>query len=272
MSGRGRADDYDVLVDWDKRLRREGPFFRTLFERHGVRSVADVGAGSGRHAALFASWGLEVWAIDPSDEMLERAREHAKREGVDVRVIRGAFGEVSAVLDGPVDAVTCTGNALPHVDGIEGLRGALGDFHRALRPDGLLVLHLLNHHRILSKGVRTVPAVFRETDDGDAFYLRVMDADRAASRLYFDFVTLVRGTRARESLTPEAWAASVAEDQTGGWRLSCRRSVHALLPYDTLLRELDSAGFRDVELFGAHDFTPLRPEEDESVIVVAVRA
>ena len=52
------AADYDEFVNWDKRLANEGPFFRDLFEREGVSRVIDVGAGSARHAILFATWGL----------------------------------------------------------------------------------------------------------------------------------------------------------------------------------------------------------------------
>lgn len=268
----GRAGDYDVLVDWGRRLQREGLFFRTLFERAGVRSVADVGAGSGRHAALFALWGLEVWAIDPSEEMLEHAREHVSNLGVAVHIVRGAFGDIAALVGTPVDAITCTGNALPHVEGVEDLKRAIADFRGALRAGGLLILHLLNHHRIVATGVRTIPPVFRETDDGEAFFLRVMDVDATAGRLYFDFVTLLRDPEVRGALTPEAWSRSLGSDSSGGWRVSCRRSVHTLLPYDLLVSELEAAGFRDVELYGAHDFSAFRPEQDESVIVVAISA
>lgn len=271
MADARRSTDYDVLVDWEKRLAREGPFFRALFERHGVRSVADVGAGSGRHAILFDSWGLEVWAIDPSEEMLEQARANAERFGADVRIVRGAFGEVSALLPAPVDAVTCTGNALPHVEGVDGLRQALADFHRSLRPGGLLVLHLLNHHRILAKKARTVPPVFRETDEGDAYFLRLVDPDERGERILFDFVTLVRDASVRSDLDAETWARTLEANPSGGWRLSCRRSAHTALPHDVLVRELEAAGLGDVELYGAHDFSAFRPDEDESVIVVAFR-
>lgn len=264
-----RAEDYDMLVDWDRRLAREGPFFRTLFEQHGVRSVVDVGAGTGRHAILFASWGLSVWAIDPSEEMLEHARANVKEAGAQVHVVAGAFGQVSKLVGLPADAVTCTGNALPHVDGIEGLREALADFKRALRPGGLLVLHLLNHHRIVSRRVRTVPSVFRETEEGDAFYLRLLDVDAAREHIFFDFVTVVRDSSVRSDLDPATWPGSAETGVMGGWRLSCRRSVHAALPHDLLVRELDAAGFEGIELYGAHDSSPFRPDDDESVIVVA---
>jgi hypothetical protein len=98
-----------------------------------------------------------------------------------------------------------------------------------------------------------------------------MDADAGTGRLYFDFVTLVRDPRARSVRAPEAWPRSLDADPSGGWQLSCRRSVHTLLPHDLLVSELASAGFRDVELYGAHDFSPFRPGEDESVIAVAIR-
>ncbi|MCX8006618.1 MAG: class I SAM-dependent methyltransferase [Coriobacteriia bacterium] len=271
MTGQRRADDYDVLVDWDARLAREAPFFRTLFERHAVGSVADVGAGSGRHAIAFRSWGLDVWAVDPSEEMLARARENIANAGVTIRLAKGAFGEVADLLPKPVDAVTCLGNALPHVDGIDGLRRALADFYAALRPGGVVVLHLLNHHRIVAHGVRTIPAVFRETEEGDAFYLRVMDADEAGERLYLDFVTLVRDAAVRGSQRPADWERTPTEDPAGGWRLSCRRSVHTAIPYGTLVAELRAAGFGRVELFGGHDFRPFSPSEDESVIAVALK-
>ena len=45
------ADVYEAMIDWPKRLAGEGPFYRRLFGRHGVRSVIDVACGTGRHAA-----------------------------------------------------------------------------------------------------------------------------------------------------------------------------------------------------------------------------
>ena len=35
------AGDYDRFVDWDKRLNREGPFFRLLFAEHETRSLIE---------------------------------------------------------------------------------------------------------------------------------------------------------------------------------------------------------------------------------------
>lgn len=265
--------EYDELVNWDARLAREGPFFRGLFERFGVRSVADVGAGSARHAILFRSWGLDVTAIDPSDDMLELARENATRLASDVRIVKGAFGEVARIVPRPVDALTCTGNALPHVRSLEGLRQALEDFARALRPGGVLVLHYLNHHRLVTQRIRTMTPVFRETPAGDKFFLRLLDYTADGDGVLFDFVTLVRDAAVRETPhTIESWPKTLEDDPTGGWSLRCRRSLHFAMPPDLIVGELARAGFTDVHVFGDHARKPLDEDADESIIVVATRA
>jgi glycine/sarcosine N-methyltransferase len=246
-------DDYDRFVDWDKRLKREGPFFRRLFDDCGVSSVIDVGCGSGRHAVMFASWGLAVTGVDPDPRMLASAREHAAASGQDVRFVEAGFGGLASLGLGPVDAVTCTGNALPHVAGVGGLRDAIADFAAVLRPDGVLVLHLLNHDRLLASRVRSIPPVVREGEDGTRVFLRVMDY--AGDGIRFDFVTLGRPA--------DAWESGAA------WEVVSRRSIHTALPTALLAAELEAAGFSEVALFGDHGGKAFDAAMDESVVVTA---
>ncbi len=223
--------EYDELVDWDRRLAREAPFFRELFDAHGVRSVADVGAGSARHAIMFRSWGLDVTAIDPGADMLELARENAKAAGSDVRIVEGAFGDVARILGDEVDAVTCTGNALPHVRSLAGLHTALRDFAASLKSGGVLVLHYLNHERLLTRRIRTMNPVFRETPGGDKFFLRLLDYTTAGDGILFDFVTAVRDPAVHSGEhTIESWPKTLLADPSGGWTLRSRRSLHFAMP------------------------------------------
>jgi SAM-dependent methyltransferase len=249
------ACDYDRFVDWGKRLEREAPFFRLLFAEHGVRSVIDVGCGTGRHTVLFASWGLDVTGIDPDTAMLEQARAFATGQGSRARFAEGGFGGLGALGMPPADAVTCTGNALPHVDGLMGLRAAVRDFAAVLRPGGVVVLHLLNHDRLLGKQPRSIPPVVREDDEGTWVFLRVMDYVEGGIR--FDFATLHRPAGGWEADTP--------------WEVSSRRSLHSALPSLVLAGELEAAGFGDVRFFGDHTGKEFDPPADESVIVTAVR-
>lgn len=256
------AADYDRFVDWDKRLKREAPFFQEVFAGHAVRRVVDVGCGTGRHAVMWAEWGLDVVGVDPSESMLAQARETAREHeaaisaaGGSLRLAEGGFGELGRMRLGPVDAVTCTGNAIPHVEGLAGLGVTLDDFAAVLRPGGVTVIHLLDHDRILAKGLRTMPPVVREDRDGTWVFLRVMDP--ADDGIRFDFVTLHRPVG--------GW------DSGAGWETTSRRSLHAALPSTVLTTRLAAAGFDEVSLFGDHAFKTFDPEQDESLIVVARR-
>ncbi|KAF0207892.1 MAG: type 11 [Actinobacteria bacterium] len=264
--------EYDELVDWDRRLTREAPFFRRMFAESGVRSVADVGAGSARHAIMFRSWGLDVTAIDPGADMLELARENAAAAASDVRIVEGSFGEVAGILGEKVDAVTCTGNALPHVRSLAGLQAALADFATALQPGGLLVLHYLNHERLLKHRVRTMNPVFRETPGGDKFFMRLLDYTANGDGVLFDFVTAVRDPAVHAgAYTIDSWPKTLDVDPTGGWSLRSRRSLHFSMPPALIERELARAGFREVRFLGDHTGRPLDADADESMIVTALR-
>ena len=254
------AADYDEFVDWGRRLAREAPLFRRVFDEAGARRIVDVGAGSARHAIMFATWGLDVVAVDPDESMLAQAErniaEHAEEvsaAGGAVRLVEGGFGELASLGVGPCDALTCTGNALPHVGGHAGLTTTLSDFAAVLNRNGVLVLHLLNHARLLSTRPRAIPPVFRQTAEGEKVFLRVIDYPPGDEYLDFDFLTLVRGS-------------------AGDWDVTHRRSLHTAIPVDLLQRELTKTGFDRFEALGSHDGRPLDVAQDESVIVVARRA
>jgi hypothetical protein len=146
----------------------------------------------------------------------------------------------------------CTGNALPHAGSVEGVRVAFADFAAVLRPGGAIVLHMLNHARLLAKGTRAIPPVVRDTPEGLRVFLRVLDYVADEEAIDFDFITLTR-------------------DPEGVWDLQSRRSRHTALPPALLQRELEAAGFESVELLGGHDGHELT-DDDESVIVVARKA
>lgn len=253
------ASDYDTFVNWDARLKREIPFFTRVFDDAGAKSLIDVGTGSARHAIEFAAVGMSVDAVDPDDSMLAQAEanvaaaaERIAEAGGELRLTRGGFGELAARGLGPADALICTGNALPHVDGLAGLRVTLADFSAVMRPGGVLVLHLLNHTKLLAEKVRAITPVVRETADGTRVFLRLIDYPESGEYLGFDFVTLTR-------------------DADGVWDLASRMSPHTALPFELLAAELETAGFERIEAFGGHDGSAFDAAKAESVIVVARR-
>ena len=258
-----RGAGYDVMVDWDKRLSRELPFLEAVFaEIHEVHRVLDVGSGTGHHAIALAQRGLEVVGVDPSREMLDQARANARRAGVGVEFIEGGFGELASLGLGQFDALICTGNALPHVDGMGRLDAALEDFGAVLRRGGALVLHLLNHERLLKSHQRSLPPVIRDHQAGTTVFLRLLEYEPPAApeRIWIEFMTANKDRRPAPDGEP-AFA----------WQTTADRSAHTVMPFPVLRDALERTGFWNVRAFGDHSGKDFEPSSDESVIVTARR-
>jgi SAM-dependent methyltransferase len=140
------ADIYESMVDWPRRLANEEQFFRRLFAQIDAKRVLDAACGTGRHAAMFHSWGLRVQGADISQPMIDRARA-AFGESDSLRWTVHSF-EQAVDLPGEYDAVICTGNSLALAADIETARRAVREMLAAVRPGGLLIVHLLNPWRL----------------------------------------------------------------------------------------------------------------------------
>ncbi|MBN2476982.1 MAG: class I SAM-dependent methyltransferase [Pirellulales bacterium] len=140
------TDVYEAMIDWPKRLGHEGPFYRRLFERAGVRSVLDSACGTGRHAAMFHDWGLRVEGADVNAGMIQRARAHFG-EPSGLRWVVRAFDQPVRPRE-PFDAAICVGNSLALAPDVATVGRAVREMLAAVRPGGLLVLHVLNLWRL----------------------------------------------------------------------------------------------------------------------------
>jgi SAM-dependent methyltransferase len=180
------AASYDRLVDWPKRLAREAPFFRELFEMHGVRRVLDAGCGTGHHATMFHSWGLEVVGMDVSPAMLEQcARLHGRDERL--HWVQGSFAAPPSPSK-QFDAVVCIGNSLALVDDLEGVRTAVRAMVNSVRPGGIGIIQLLN-----SGSIHEGPTLWQKVcrfERGGLPVVLLKGVHRSNGRGYVDIVEL----------------------------------------------------------------------------------
>ncbi|WP_188194520.1 class I SAM-dependent methyltransferase [Nonomuraea sp. SYSU D8015] len=100
----------------------------------GVRSVLDVGCGTGTFALLLAGRGIEVTGVDPAAASLDVAR--AKPGGERVRWIHGDATRLPPMR---VDLATMTANVAQAIVEPDDWDRTLRGIHEALRPGGHLV-------------------------------------------------------------------------------------------------------------------------------------
>ncbi|MGD0898212.1 MAG: class I SAM-dependent methyltransferase, partial [Thermoguttaceae bacterium] len=180
------TDIYEAMIDWPKRLSGEEPFYRRWFAEAGVKNVLDAACGTGRHAAMFHSWGLRVEGADLSPNMIDRARAAFGQSDGLRWTVRG-FDEPAGPPDS-FDAALCVGNSLALAPDAATARRALGRMFEAVRPGGLVVVQVLNFWR-LEDGPCLWQKCLRTTlPQGDALLLK--GVRRSGSRGFVDLVVM----------------------------------------------------------------------------------
>jgi ubiquinone/menaquinone biosynthesis C-methylase UbiE len=119
-------------VSW-RHLKRFLPERRPLW-------VADLGCGTGWFGARLLKGGCHVVFLDPSQEMLERARAAAEREsarGLQTRFVQAGMEEMTPIEDGLLDFATAQGDPLSFC---EQPSRALAELARIVKPGGAAVL------------------------------------------------------------------------------------------------------------------------------------
>ncbi|MBJ7451932.1 MAG: methyltransferase domain-containing protein [Blastococcus sp.] len=108
--------------------------YLALAEEHGVRSVLDIGCGTGTLACLLAARGIEVVGVDPAAASLEVARRKPGAERV-----RWVHGDATSLPPLQVDLVTMTANVAQVFLDDDAWAATLRAARAALRPGGRLV-------------------------------------------------------------------------------------------------------------------------------------
>lgn len=199
-----------------------------------VRSVCDLGCGTGTTAIDFARRGRKVFAVDNSPTMCRLARQKARRAGVSVRVFCADMKTFR--LPERVDLVTCEFSAINHVPRKADLVRVAGAVAQALRPGGYFSFDV-DTRRTYEK----MPQLTHWTEKRD-------------------FVVVLHGTydRRRE----EAWLELDWFLREGKlWRRSHERAKHVCWTDAEIRHALRRAGFHRIR---AWDAVRVRPTSCKS--------
>ena len=140
--GSAYADQYDLLYQ-DKDYASACDMLTAVFRRYGhaqVRTVLDLGCGTGNHSWPLAHRGYEVTGVDRSAAMLDRARGKASLERLGDRAPGFVQGDVQDVdLQRRFDAVLMMFAVLGYQLTNDDVTEALATVRRHLNPGGLFV-------------------------------------------------------------------------------------------------------------------------------------
>lgn len=122
---------------------RVGYMRRLINEVHNIdphdTPALDVGCGGGILAEEFAQMGFRVVGIDPSEQSLASARQHAHSRGLEIQYHQGT-GESIPFADNTFPVVYCC-DVLEHV---RDLPKVIGEIYRVTKPGGYFFFDTLN--------------------------------------------------------------------------------------------------------------------------------
>ncbi len=239
------AADYDRMTRFEDRIEGEQKILAQWKIRYGFSSALDAACGTGMHAIILSRLGVRVAGADPSEAMLEQARRNAERANVAVDWANLPFAKLSRGFgNSSFDAVFCLGNSLPHLLTDEELKVALENFNAVLRPNGILVVQILNYARILTGRQRIVGI----NESGPVTFVRFYDfLDEKTIRF-----NILRITREQGKLTHR-----LQETFLRAYRMEDLR-----LP-------LEKSHFGSIETYGDLGFSVFETELSPNLVIVA---
>ncbi len=154
----------------------------------GLRSVCDLGCGTGTTAIELARADHKVYAVDASPVQCRQARQKVRQAGVAVRVICADMRRFR--LPERVDLVLCEFNPLNHLARKSDLNASFQAAARALRPGGWFYFDL-NMRPTYEK---LYPTTRFEEQDGFCLISRgVFDKRRQKAWIDLDWFVFERG-------------------------------------------------------------------------------
>lgn len=252
------SDAYEAMIDWPKRLANEEPFYRRLFERAGAQRVLDAACGTGRHAALFHSWGLTVEGADISPAMIERCRQRFGESETLRWAVRG-FDQPHPD-PGSFDVAICTGNSLALAGDEVMATEALRQMVAAVRPGGAVVVGVLNLWRLPDGPVSWQKCIRAALPQGNSLIIK--GVHRAGRTGYVDMIVTRMDAGGQAS-------GSSAGSSAPGMRSESVRFIG--LEASQIGQMFRRAGAARIELYGDYQSRPFEPERSPDLIAVGVR-
>jgi 2-polyprenyl-3-methyl-5-hydroxy-6-metoxy-1,4-benzoquinol methylase len=186
--------------------------------------ILDVGCGTGRHSIELTKRGYNITGIDLSESMLQKARDKAKENNLDIKFIKHDARKLPFNKDFDVAIMLCEGG-FPLMETDEMNFEILKNIAKSLQDEGKFIFTTLNGLFPLYHSVEKFLA--EESKDGNATY-------RSNS---FDLMTF-------RDLNITEFTDDIGNKKT----LECNERYYVPSEINWLLKSL---GFGKIEIFGA---------------------
>ncbi len=226
--------DYDAVVD----------FYFEILKKEDLapKTAVDLACGTGSVALRLSRAGLQVTAVDMSEDMLCVAQQKAQMEENPPRFVCQKLQNLH--LPKGVDLAVCALDSIDYILNPEECRQAISRVHKALNPGGCFIFDVNTPKKLRAMD----GGIFFDEDDNVFCLWRGEFDDRTNVCTYGMDIFQRRGS---------LW------ERSGEIHREYAYSAEELVSY------LKDAGFTAIEVYGAREFRA--PAEDEQRIYLKAR-
>jgi ubiquinone/menaquinone biosynthesis C-methylase UbiE len=231
---------YDKMIDFDSALKKRKILLSNFIDDK-IKSVADVGCGTGVDSISLSQLGLDVTAFDPSVEMINTARTNSEKHNCKIDFHNFGANEISKTFYNKFDLVVSLGNTFANIPFTK-IDKSFANLFKLLKKDGRVLIQILNYEKILREKERIVNITKK---DGE-YFIR-----------FYDF--------GKDGLTFNILKFS-ADETTMKEVISTK-----IFPYTAkeLKKVFKEVGFKKIELFGSLDKKPFDANASSDLILFA---
>jgi ubiquinone/menaquinone biosynthesis C-methylase UbiE len=232
---------YDEMTHFDDALKKRIEIFNSIFNRCELKTIADIGCGSGLDSIALASLGYEATGFDPSAKMLNKARVNANKKGVKAKYKKYSIQNIPKLYNKKFDMAIAFGNVFSNIPQDE-IQNSLIRIYDMLKDGGVLFLQILNNDKILKEKQTLIGT----KEDERSLIVRYYDYYE--DHLLFNILKIDRG------------------EKTKGFLLKT-----ILYPYrkKELLGFLENCGFYKIKIYGDIKLGKYKRDISKDLVVVA---
>ena len=231
---------YDKMIDFDSALQKR-KILLSNFVDEKIKSVADVGCGTGVDSISLSQLGLKVTSFDPSAEMINTARTNSEKHNCKIDFHDFGANEIPKTFYNKFDLVVSLGNTLANIP-FGKIDKSVAKLFKLIKNDGRVLIQILNYEKILSEKERIVNITKKDNE----YFIR-----------FYDF--------GKKDLT--FYILKFNSDQTTHKELISTK----IFPYTSkeFKKVFKEAGFKKIELFGGLDKKAFDPKSSNDLVLFA---
>ena len=138
--------DYSRLYDLfykRKNYKTEARYIRRLIQKYspGVRSLLELGCGTGKHASFLAGMGYQIHGVDKSTGMVRQAKKRRREQNKSIASrLKFSEGDIRRIrLNQKFDAVISLFHVMSYQITDQSLKAAVRTARHHLKPNGIFI-------------------------------------------------------------------------------------------------------------------------------------